>query len=92
MLTGKIREMIDDPSKRTVNLTKNFNIPQNGESSFFSKDECMTNIFNEEIFCNAPVFIGLDMAWTRSPSADLACVSLLMVNPFTERRYDSSKT
>nr|DAM79311.1 MAG TPA: Large Terminase [Caudoviricetes sp.] len=87
MLTGKIREMIDDPSKRTVNLTKNFNIPQNGESSFFSKDECMTNRFDEEIFCNAPVFIGLDMAWTRSPSADLACISLLMVNPFTEKRY-----
>lgn len=87
MLVGKIKEMIDDPSKRTVNLTKNFNIPQNGEASYFSKDECITKTFNEEIFINAPVFIGLDMAWTRSPSADLACMSLLMVNPFTNERY-----
>ena len=87
ILVGKIKEMIDDPSKRTVNLTKNFNIPQNGETSYFSKDECITKVFNEEIYKGAPVFVGLDMAWTRSPSADLACISLLMVNPFTNERF-----
>ena len=87
ILVGKIKEMIDDPSKRVVNLTKNFNIPQNGEATFFSKDECITKTFNEEILKSAPVFVGLDMAWTRSPSADLACITLLMVNPFTDERF-----
>lgn len=87
ILKDKIKEMIDDPSKRTATLTKNFNIPQNGNSSFYSRDECITAPFNEEIFIGAPIFVGLDMAWTRTPSADLACVSLLMVNPLNDKRY-----
>ena len=87
MLIKKVEEMIEDASKRVVNLTKNFNIPQNGESSFFTKNECVTKTYNEEIFKGAPIFVGLDMAWTRSPTADLTCLSLLIVNPFTEERY-----
>jgi len=87
LLGNKIKEMIDDPTKRTVTLTKNFNIPQNPETCFFSNIECQAKPFDESIFMGAPVFLGLDMAYTRSPENDLACLSLLTVNPITEEEY-----
>lgn len=88
MLKEKVAEMLNDPRTKAVNLTKNFNIPQNAENCFFSKNECITKPFNEEIFNNAPVFVGLDMAWTRSPQSDLAVIRIMMVNPFTEERFN----
>ena len=87
LLRDKVKEMLDDPSKRTVTLTKNFNIPQNPETCYFSNFECQAKPFDESIFNNAPVFFGLDMAYTRSPENDLACLSLLTVNPITEEEY-----
>ncbi|MCL2171185.1 MAG: terminase large subunit [Defluviitaleaceae bacterium] len=87
MLKDKVREMLGDPTKRTVTLTKNFNIPQNPETCFFSHLECQAKPFDESIFYGAPVFWGLDMAYTRSPENDLACLSMMTVNPITEEEY-----
>lgn len=86
-LRDKIKGMMNDPKQKVTTLTKNFNIPQNPVTSYFSEVECRTKPFNEEIFMNAPVFLGLDMAYTRSPSNDLTCLKMLMVNPFTNEEY-----
>lgn len=87
MLKGKILDMINDPKKRVVTLTKNFNIPQNPITSYFTERECKAKEFNESIFYNAPVFLGLDMAYTRTPTADLACLEMLVLNPYTNEEY-----
>lgn len=87
MLKGKIIDMINDPSKKVSVLTKNFNIPQNPITSFFSERECRTKEFNEEIFYGAPVFLGLDMAYTRNPENDLACLEMMLYNPYTYEEY-----
>lgn len=87
LLKQRIIDMVNDPRKRITTLTKNFNIPQNPISSYFSENECRTKEFDESIFYNAPVFLGLDMAYTRTPESDLACLEMLMVNPFTEEEY-----
>lgn len=86
-LKDKIKAMMNDPKQKVITLTKNFNIPQNPVTSFFSEVECKTKPFNEDIFYNAPVFLGLDMAYTRNPSNDLTCLKMLMVNPFTNEEY-----
>lgn len=87
LVKNKIKEFIDDPSKRTVNLTKNFNIPQNPSTCFFSEVECKAKRLDESIFNQSPVFFGLDMAYTRSPDNDLACLSMMTKNPITEEEY-----
>lgn len=86
-LKDKIKAMMNDPKEKVTTLTKNFNIPQNPVTSYFSEIECRTKSFNEEIFMNAPVFLGLDMAYTRNPSNDLTALKMLMVNPFTNEEY-----
>ena len=86
-LKDKIKAMINDPKQKVITLTKNFNIPQNPITSYFSEIECRTKPFNEEILYGAPIFLGLDMAYTRSPRADLTCLKMLMVNPFTNEEY-----
>lgn len=87
LLKGKIVDMINDPSKRVSTLTKNFNIPQNPITSYFTERECKALSFNENVFYNAPVFLGLDMAYTRNPSNDLACLEMLTYNPITDEEY-----
>lgn len=87
MLKGKVIDMINDPSKRVSTLTKNFNIPQNPITSYFSERECKAKEFNEEVFYGAPVFLGLDMAYTRNPSNDLACLEMLVFNPYTNEEW-----
>lgn len=87
LLKNKIKGMIDDPSKRAITLTKNFNIPQNPVGCYFSERECRAGAFDEVIFQEAPVFFGLDMAYTRNPENDLACLTMLTVNPLTEEEY-----
>lgn len=87
LLKGKVVDMINDPSKRVATLTKNFDIPQNPITSYFSERECKAKTFNEEIFYNAPVFLGLDMAYTRNPANDLACLEMLVYNPYTDEEY-----
>jgi len=87
ILRDKVIEMMNDPQKKVTTLTKNFNIPQNPVTSYFSEVECRTKPFNEDIFYNAPVFLGLDMAYTRNPSNDLTALKMLMVNPFTNEEY-----
>ena len=87
ILKDKIIEMMNDPSKKVTTLTKNFNIPQNPVTSYFSDVECRTKTFNEDIFYGAPVFLGLDMAYTRNPTNDLTALKMLMVNPFTNEEY-----
>lgn len=87
LLKQKIVDMINDPQKRITTLTKNFNIPQNPITSYFTETECRAKPFDESIFYNAPVFLGLDMAYTRTPESDLACLEMLMVNPITEEEY-----
>ena len=86
-LKEKIKGMMNDPKQKVITLTKNFNIPQNPVTSYFSEVECRTKPFNEEIFMNAPIFLGLDMAYTRNPSNDLTALKMLMVNPFTNEEY-----
>lgn len=86
-LKDKIKTMINDPKQKVTTLTKNFNIPQNPITSYFSEIECRTKPFNEDIFYGAPIFLGLDMAYTRNPSNDLTCLKMLMVNPFTGEEY-----
>lgn len=87
ILKEKIIEMKNNPASRVTTLTKNFNIPQNPVTSYFSEVECKTKPFNEDIFYEAPVFLGLDMAYTRNPSNDLTALTMLMVNPFTNDEY-----
>lgn len=86
-LKDKVKSMINDPKQKVTTLTKNFNIPQNPITSYFSEIECRTKPFNEDIFYGAPIFLGLDMAYTRNPSNDLTCLKMLMVNPFTGEEY-----
>lgn len=86
-LKQRIIDMINDPRKRTITLTKNFNIPQNPITSYFTDTECKTKEFDESIFYNAPVFLGLDMAYTRTPESDLACLEMMLYNPITEEEY-----
>ena len=87
LLKDKIVEIKNDEKRRVVNLTKNFNIPQNPITSYFTEAECRTKPFNEDIFFNAPVFLGMDMAYTRNPTNDLTCLEILMVDPFTNDEY-----
>ena len=86
-LKSKVRDMMNDSRLKVITLTKNFNIPQNPITSFFSEVECKTKPFNEDIFYEAPVFLGLDMAYTRNPSNDLTALTMMMVNPFTNEEY-----
>lgn len=87
ILKGKVVDMINDPSKRVSILTKNFNIPQNPITSFFTERECKAKEFNESIFYNAPVFLGLDMAYLRNPTNDLACLEMMVYNPYTDEEF-----
>lgn len=87
MLKSKIIDMKNDEKKKVAVLTKNFNIPQNPITSFFTEAECRAKTFDESIFYDAPVFLGLDMAYTRTPESDLPCLEMLMVNPITEEEY-----
>lgn len=87
MLKSKIVEMMNDESKKVSVLTKNFNIPQNPITSYFTETECRAKPFDENMFYNAPVFLGLDMAYTRTPESDLPCLEMMMVNPITEEEF-----
>ena len=87
LLKGKIVDMINDPSKKVATLTKNFNIPQNPITSYFTERECRAKEFNESIFYNAPVFLGLDMAYLRNPTNDLACLEMMVYNPYTDEEF-----
>lgn len=86
-LKDKIKAMMNDNRLKPITLTKNFNIPQNPITSYFTEMECRTKTFNEDIFYNAPVFLGLDMAYTRNADNDLTALTILMVNPFTNEEY-----
>lgn len=87
LLKGKIVDMLNDPTKKVSILTKNFNIPQNPITSFFSERECKAKEFNESIFYGAPVFLGLDMAYLRHPTNDLACLEMMLYNPYTDEEF-----
>lgn len=87
ILKGKIVDMINDPSKRVSILTKNFDIPQNPITSYFTERECRAKEFDESIFYNAPIFLGLDMAYLRNPENDLASLEMLLYNPYTDEEY-----
>lgn len=87
LLKEKVADMLNDPKQRVTILTKNFNLPQNPITSYFSERECRTLAFNEDIFYGAPVFLGLDMAYTRTPESDLACLEMMLVNPYTNEEY-----
>lgn len=86
-LKDKIKGMLNDPKQKVVTLTKNFNIPQNPITSYFTESECRTKSFNEELFYKAPVFLGLDMAYTRNVENDLTALKMLVVNPYTNEEY-----
>lgn len=88
VLFEAIKEMIDDPSKRATTLTKNFNIPQNKEQSFFSREECEALSFDENIFYGKPVFFGIDVAYTEQIHGDLTCFTIKYFNPNTNKKYE----
>lgn len=87
LLKGKVVDMLNDPQKKVSVLTKNFNIPQNPITSYFSERECRAKPFNENVFYNSPVFLGLDMAYTRNPSNDLAALEIMTYNPYTGEEH-----
>lgn len=87
LLKDKVKTMLMNPAEKPTTLCKNFNLPQTAMSCYFSASECKTKKFNEDIFYNAPVFLGLDMAWTRSPSADLTAITIMLANPNNSERY-----
>lgn len=87
LLKGKVVDMLNDPSKKVSVLTKNFNIPQNPITKYFTERECRAASFNENVFYNSPVFLGLDMAYTRNPSNDLAALEILVYDPITDKEY-----
>ena len=87
ILRDKVIEMMNDQSKKATTFTKNFDIAQNPVTSYFSEVECRTKPFNEDIFYDAPVFLGLDMAYTRNPSNDLTVLRMMMVNPFSNEEF-----
>lgn len=87
LLRDKVKDMINDNKQRVTILTKNFNIPQNPITSYFTEKECKAKTFDESIFYNAPVFLGLDMAYTRNPENDLTCLEILTINPLTNQEY-----
>ena len=86
-LKNKIETMQNDPSVRKAILMKNFNLPQTAVNCFFSEAECRAKPFDESIFHGAPVFFGLDMAYTRQPANDLACLTMLAVDEQTGFEY-----
>lgn len=87
LLKDKVKDMINDNSQKVTILTKNFNIPQNPITSYFTEKECRAKQFDENIFYGAPVFLGLDMAYTRNPTNDLTCLEILTINPLTNKEY-----
>lgn len=88
ILLQKIKDMLDDPSLRPATLTKNFNIPQNPASLYYSNEEIKSIEFDENYFYNKPVFIGLDVANTRRPNNDLTALTFCAIDPNTsERRH-----
>lgn len=87
LLKDKVKEMIENPQKRSSILTKNFNIPQNPSSIYFSALECQTKIFDESILIGKPVFLGLDMAYTSQPTNDLTALTIHYYNPSNDRVY-----
>lgn len=89
-LIGKVQKMIDDESQRSAILTKNFNLPQNPNSVYLTKEECITPRFDESIFKNQPIYIGIDHAFTRSPNSDFSNIKIAVVNPLTDERFIKS--
>lgn len=87
LLKDKVKDMMNDNKQKVTILTKNFNIPQNPISSYFSEKECRTKPFDESIFYGAPVFLGLDVAYTRNVENDLTCLEILTVNPNTNEEF-----
>lgn len=87
LLKDKVKDMLNDNSQKVSILTKNFNIPQNPITSYFTEKECRAKPFDESIFNGAPVFLGLDMAYTRNPANDLTSLEILTINPNTNEEY-----
>lgn len=87
LLKDKVKTMLVNPAEKPTTLCKNFNLPQTAMACYFSASECKTKPFNEEILKGAPVFLGLDMAWTRKPSADLTAITIMLANPNNSERY-----
>lgn len=87
LLKDKVKDMMNDNKAKVFILTKNFNIPQNPITSYFTEKECKAKKFDESIFNGAPVFLGLDMAYVRTPDSDLACLEIFTANPNTGEEY-----
>lgn len=88
LVMNKIKELITDPTKKTSILTKNFNIPQNPETSLFTNDECITENFEEkDIIPHSFGFFGFDMALQMTADTDFAALTYLVYNPNTEDSY-----
>jgi phage terminase large subunit-like protein len=67
IIAAKIKEMVDNPTKKVATLTKNFNIPQNPETSYFSETECRAKPFDEGIWNITRIFIFCRSTGKRKP-------------------------
>lgn len=72
-LKDQIKRAQDDPAQKIGVLTKNFNLPQTGQNSFLSAEECEINTFDEELLRGTNGVIGLDMSY----KIDLTVVTYL---------------
>lgn len=88
---SQLINMVEDVSKRTYILTKIFNIPQNKESSYYTANECRSLEFDESKLVGMPCFIGLDVAFTRSPNTDLTALTFSVVDPVNDKIYHIDK-
>ncbi len=61
-LKAAVKTAQDDPSKMGNLLTKHFNIPQSGQGSFFTADECRVPGHEEKEIIGSRGFIGIDMS------------------------------
>lgn len=84
---SSILDMMNDPSKKGVTFTKNFNIPQTKTNIYFSTKECESISFDESILYGKPCFLGLDVAWTRTPESDLSSFTIRVHDLYTDNIY-----
>ncbi len=69
-------------------LTKNFNVPQVSTEIFFNKEECYTKEFDESIFKNAYITIGIDYASMVAETSDFTCIGFRTYDALNQEVYD----
>lgn len=87
VLVKKLIKINQTSSERNTILAKNFNIPQNAQNSLYTAFQCKTKKWDINQIKNRPIFVGLDMANTASPQADLTALTLCYYDIINNERY-----